>query len=169
MCADRLCLGGANNGHETGSRGFASAAGFSLPQKKNCKPRYFAGNVLVFMSEHPNPMRKEFPIWQYKSTSHIKAYGFCEVNHISTGAFQKWIKRHDKGVLRSLARADSEIKNVLPEGIKPAEEFLPLKQKALRGIESSCPRLKKGFGKKILSVSAFEKQFSQKCSSCLHL
>lgn len=90
---------------------------------------------------------KKFPIRQYKSNSHIKVYDFCEVNHISTDAFQKWIKQYDEGGLRSISRAGSEIKNVLLEGINPAEEFYPLQTKALRGIESSCPRLKKGFGK----------------------
>lgn len=32
------------------------------------------------MSKHQKPLGKEFPIWQYKSNSHIKVYDFCEVN-----------------------------------------------------------------------------------------
>ena len=74
------------------------------------------------MSKHLNPLEKEFLIRQYKSNTRIKMRDFCEANHISTGAFQKWIKQYDEGGLEGLARADSEIRNVLPEGINPTEE-----------------------------------------------
>ena len=47
---------------------------------------------------------------------------FCEANHISSGAFQKCIKQYDEDGLEGLARADSEIKDVLPEGIDRTEE-----------------------------------------------
>ncbi|MFQ9811734.1 MAG: helix-turn-helix domain-containing protein [Hominenteromicrobium sp.] len=67
------------------------------------------------MSKHLNPLEKEFLIRQYKSNTRIKMRDFCEANHISTGAFQKWIKQYDEGGLEGLARADSEIKDVLPE------------------------------------------------------
>ena len=65
------------------------------------------------MSKHLNPLEKEFLIRQYKSNTRIKMRDFCEANHISTGAFQKWIKQYDEGGLEGLARADSEIKDVL--------------------------------------------------------
>ena len=74
------------------------------------------------MSKHLNPLEKEFLIRQYKSNTRIKMRDFCEANHISTGAFQKWIKQYDEGGLEGLARADSEIKDVLPEGIDRTEE-----------------------------------------------
>ena len=45
------------------------------------------------MSKHLNPLEKEFLIRQYKSNYRIKMRDFCEANHISTGAFQKWIKQ----------------------------------------------------------------------------
>lgn len=77
---------------------------------------------LVFMSKHLNPLEKEFLIRQYKSNYRIKMSDFCEANRISTGAFQKWIKQYDEGGLEGLARADSEIKDVLPEGIDRTEE-----------------------------------------------
>mgnify|MGYP000609315512 CR=1 FL=1 len=63
------------------------------------------------MSKHLNPLEKEFLIRQYKSNTRIKMRDFCEANHISTGAFQKWIKQYDEGGLEGLARADSEIKD----------------------------------------------------------
>ena len=74
------------------------------------------------MSKHLNPLEKEFLIRQYKSNYRIKMRDFCEANHISTGSFQKWIKQYDEGGLEGLARADSEIKDVLPEGIDRTEE-----------------------------------------------
>ena len=74
------------------------------------------------MSKHLNPLEKEFLIRQYKSNTRIKMRDFCEANRISTGSFQKWIKQYDEGGLEGLARADSEIKDVLPEGIDRTEE-----------------------------------------------
>ena len=76
------------------------------------KGEYSTGRELVFMSKHLNPLEKEFLIRQYKSNYRIKMSDFCEANHISTGAFQKWIKQYDEGGLEGLARADSEIKEL---------------------------------------------------------
>ena len=70
------------------------------------------------MGKHLNPLEKEFLIRQYKSNPRLKMRDFCEAHSISTGAFQKWIKQYDEGGLEGLARADSEIKEVLPEGIE---------------------------------------------------
>ena len=94
------------------------------------------------MSKHLNPLEKEFLIRQYKSNNRIKMSDFCEANHISTGAFQKWIKQYDEGGLEGLARADSEIKDVLPEGIDRTEESYKREILKLR-IENE--RLKKNY------------------------
>ena len=61
-------------------------------------------------------MEKEFLIRQYRSNPHIKMRDFCEANHISDGAFKKWLKQYEEGGLEGLARADAEIGEVLPEG-----------------------------------------------------
>ena len=94
------------------------------------------------MSKHLNPLEKEFLIRQYKSNTRIKMRDFCEANRISTGAFQKWIKQYDEGGLEGLARADSEIKDVLPEGIDRTEESYKREILKLR-IENE--RLKKNY------------------------
>ena len=47
---------------------------------------------------------------------------YCEKVGVSTGAFQKWLKQYEENGLDGLARADAEIKSVLPEGIDPTEE-----------------------------------------------
>lgn len=106
------------------------------------KGEYSTGRELVFMSKHLNPLEKEFLIRQYKSNYRIKMSDFCEANHISTGAFQKWIKQYDEGGLEGLARADSEIKDVLPEGIDRTEESYKREILKLR-IENE--RLKKNY------------------------
>lgn len=74
------------------------------------------------MSKHLNPLEKEFLIRQYRSNPRIKMSDFCEANHVSTGAFQKWMKQYEEGGIEGLARADAEIKDVLPEGIDRTEE-----------------------------------------------
>ena len=104
-----------------------------------CTERFF-GSPDVFCLV--NPLEKEFLIRQYKSNTRIKMRDFCEANHISTGAFQKWIKQYDEGGLEGLARADSEIKDVLPEGIDRTEESYKREILKLR-IENE--RLKKNY------------------------
>ena len=74
------------------------------------------------MAKHMNPLEKEFLIRQYKGNPTIKMSEFCDRNHVSTGAFQKWIKQYDAGGLEGLARADAEIGDVLPEGVDRTEE-----------------------------------------------
>lgn len=90
------------------------------------------------MFKHLNPLEKEFLIRQYKSNYRIKMSDFCEANHISTGAFQKWIKQYDEGGLKGLARADSEIKDVLPEGIDRTEESYKREILKLRTENERC-------------------------------
>lgn len=74
------------------------------------------------VSKHLNPLEKEFLIRQYRSNPRIKMSEFCEANHVSTGAFQKWMTQYEEGGIEGLARADAEIKDVLPEGIDRTEE-----------------------------------------------
>lgn len=75
------------------------------------------------MGKHLNPLEKEFLIRQYKSNPRLKMGDFCETNSISVGAFQKWMKQYNEWGLEGLARADSEIREILPEGIDRTEEF----------------------------------------------
>ena len=94
------------------------------------------------MSKHLNPLEKEFLIRQYRSNPRIKMNDFCEANHVSTGAFQKWMKQYEEGGIEGLARADAEIKDVLPEGIDHTEEAYKREILKLR-IENE--RLKKNY------------------------
>lgn len=94
------------------------------------------------MAKHLNPLEKEFLIRQYKSNQRIKMQDFCETHSISTGAFKKWIKQYEEGGLEGLARADSMIKEVLPEGIDRTEEAYKREILKLR-IENE--RLKKNY------------------------
>ena len=94
------------------------------------------------MSKHLNPLEKEFLIRQYRSNPRIKMNDFCEANHVSTGAFQKWMKQYEEGGIEGLARADAEIKDVLPEGIDRTEEAYKREILKLR-IENE--RLKKNY------------------------
>ena len=94
------------------------------------------------MGKHLNPLEKEFLIRQYKSNLRLKMSDFCDVNNISITSFQKWIKQYDEGGLEGLARADKEIKDVLPEGIDRTEESYKREILKLR-IENE--RLKKNY------------------------
>jgi len=73
------------------------------------------------MAQHLNPLQKEFLIHQYERSA-VKLNEFCIANNISDSAFKKWIKQYKEGGLEGLARADLEIKEVLPEGIERTEE-----------------------------------------------
>ena len=64
------------------------------------------------------------------------------MNHISDGAFKKWLKQYEEGGLEGLARADAEIREVLPEGIDRTEEAYKREILKLR-IENE--RLKKNY------------------------
>ena len=92
------------------------------------------------MSKHLNPLEKEFLIRQFKGNPRIKIGDFCEANHISVGSLQKWIKQYDEGGLEGLARADAQVKEVLPEGIDRTEEAY--KREILR-LRIENERLKK--------------------------
>lgn len=94
------------------------------------------------MSKHLNPLEKEFLIRQYKSNPQLKMQTFCETHNITSGSFKKWLKQYEEGGLEGLARADSEIKEVLPEGIDRTEESYKREILKLR-IENE--RLKKNY------------------------
>ena len=90
---------------------------------------------------HYNPLQKEFLIHQYQR-SQSKMNDFCEANNVSISAFKKWNKQYYEGGLEGLARADSEIKDVLPEGVECSEEAYKREIIKLR-IENE--RLKKNY------------------------
>lgn len=94
------------------------------------------------MAKHLNPLEKEFLIRQYKSNQKIKLSDFCSANHISDSAFKKWLKQYDEGGLEGLARADAEIREVLPEGVDKTEESY--KREILR-LRIENERLKKNY------------------------
>ena len=94
------------------------------------------------MSKHLNPLEKEFLIRQYRSNPRIKLSDFCDANHVSDGAFKTWLKQYEEGGLEGLARADAEIRDVLPEGIDRTEEAYKREILKLR-IENE--RLKKNY------------------------
>ena len=86
------------------------------------KDEYSTRRENVFMGKHLNPLEKEFLIRKYKSNPRLKMTDFCIANDISISSFPKWLKQYNEGGLEGLARADSKIKDVLPEGIDRTEE-----------------------------------------------
>ncbi len=98
------------------------------------------------MAKHLNPLEKEFLIRQFKSNPRIKLTDFCTANHVSDSAFKKWLQQYNEGGLEGLARADAEIREVLPEGIDRTEEAYKREILKLR-IENE--RLKKSYAVQI--------------------
>ena len=94
------------------------------------------------MAKHLNPLEKEFLIHQYKSNSKIKLGDYCDMHNISDTSFKKWLRQYDEGGLEGLARADAEIREILPEGIDRTEEAYKREILKLR-IENE--RLKKSY------------------------
>lgn len=94
------------------------------------------------MAKHLNPLQKEFLIHKYKSNPDIKLGDFCRTNGFSEAAFKTWLKRYNEGGLEGLARADAEIKEVLPEGVDRTEESY--KREILR-LRIENERLKKNY------------------------
>ena len=74
------------------------------------------------MARHLNPLEKEFLIKQYKSNPTVKLNDFCDKVGVSNTAFKKWLKQYDEGGIEGLARADAEIKEILPDGVDRTEE-----------------------------------------------
>ena len=91
---------------------------------------------------HLNPLEKEVLIKRYKSNQTVKMQDFCITNNVSISAFKKWLKQYEENGLEGLARADSTIPDVLPEGIDRTEEAYKREILKLR-IENE--RLKKNY------------------------
>jgi transposase-like protein len=94
------------------------------------------------MAKHLNPLQKEFLVQKYKSNPQIKIREFCDANSISDTSLKKWLRQYEEGGLEGLARADAEIREVLPEGIDRTEESYKREILKLR-IENE--RLKKSY------------------------
>jgi transposase-like protein len=94
------------------------------------------------MGKHFNPLEKEFLICQYKRNTQIKLSDFCTVNNVSDAAFRKWLKQYETGGIEALARADSTVPDVLPEGVDRTEESY--KREILR-LRIENERLKKNY------------------------
>lgn len=91
---------------------------------------------------HLNPLEKEVLIKRYKSNQTVKIQDFCTTNNVSITAFKKWLKQYEENGLEGLARADSTIPDILPEGIDRTEEAYKREILKLR-IENE--RLKKNY------------------------
>ncbi len=94
------------------------------------------------MGKHLNPLEKEFLVKQYKSNPTVKMSDFCRANNVSDAALRKWIKQYDEGGIEGLARADAEIKEILPEGIDRTEEAY---KKEILKLRIENERLKKNY------------------------
>ena len=94
------------------------------------------------MAKHLNPLEKEFLIKRYKSNMTIKLRDLCINNDISITAFKKWIKQYEEGGIEGLARADSTIPDILPEGIDRTEESY---KKEIMKLRIENERLKKNY------------------------
>lgn len=94
------------------------------------------------MSKHLNPLEKEFLIRRYRSNQRISIQDFCKNNGITETSLRKWMKQYDEGGLEGLARASSETKEVLPEGVDRTEESY--KREILR-LRIENERLKKSY------------------------
>lgn len=74
------------------------------------------------MAKYLNPLEKEFLVRKYRNNPGVRLSEFCTVNNVSDTAFRKWLGQYEEGGLEGLARNDSEIREVLPEGIDRTEE-----------------------------------------------
>ena len=97
---------------------------------------------VYLMSKHLNPLEKEFLIRQYKSNLTIKPADFCKANGISYSSLKKWIQQYEESGIEGLARADAEIKDILPEGIDRTEESY---KKEILKLRIENERLKKNY------------------------
>lgn len=75
----------------------------------------------TFMANHKNPLEKELLIKMYKNSTY-KLSEFCTLNNVSDSAFKKWLTQYEQDGLEGLARADKDLKDVLPIGIDKTEE-----------------------------------------------
>ena len=101
----------------------------------------------LIMARHLDPLEKEFPIKRFKASPDMKVGDFCDAVGVSDTAFKKWLKQYDEQGIEGLARADSALGDVLPEGIDRTEENYKREILKLR-IENE--RLKKNYTVKTL-------------------
>lgn len=94
------------------------------------------------MARHLNPLEKEFLIRRYRSNRRISIKDFCVINGVTEASLKKWMRQYDEVGLEGLARADAEVKEVLPEGVDRTEESYKREILKLR-IENE--RLKKNY------------------------
>ena len=94
------------------------------------------------MAKHLNPLEKEFLIRKYRNNPSVKLREFCTVNNVSDTSFRKWLKQYEEGGLEGIARADKEVREVLPEGIERTEEAY--KREIIR-LRVENERLKKNY------------------------
>lgn len=99
------------------------------------------------MAKHLDPLEKEFLIKRFKASPGVKVNDFCESVGVSDTAFKKWLKQYDEQGIEGLARADSTVPDVLPDGIERTEENYKREILKLR-IENE--RLKKNYTVKTL-------------------
>ena len=125
---------------------FVLKRGCSPNEKTNCGGSHTSGlfyrKGVYQMSKHLNPLEKEFLIRQFKNNPTIKLTEFCSMHGISDTAFRKWIKQYEEAGIEGLARADAEIKDILPESIDRTEEAY--KKEILR-LRIENERLKKNY------------------------
>lgn len=122
-------------------RGVAPTGGINKIGRHFIIGHFYQKGVNI-MGKHLNPLEKEFLIRHYRSNRRIKLSDFCDANNVSEGALKKWFKQYDEGGLEGLARADAEIREVLPEGVDRTEESYKREILKLR-IENE--RLKKNY------------------------
>ncbi len=93
------------------------------------------------MGKHLNPLEKELLVRQFKS-SRRTAKEFAAVNNINEQSIKKWVKQYEEGGLEGLARADADIRSIVPNGFDRTEESYKREILKLR-IENE--RLKKSY------------------------
>ena len=94
------------------------------------------------MAKQLNPLQKEFLILRYRKSVGVKLTDFCKANGVSTSSFTRWKTLYNNGGLDALARADSTIKSILPEGVDPTEEAY---RREILKLRIELERLKKNY------------------------
>lgn len=93
------------------------------------------------MAKHLNPLEKEFLLHRYKS-GRSTSKEFAAANNITEQSLKKWLKQYEEGGLEGLARADADIRSVIPDGFDRTEESY--KREILR-LRIENERLKKSY------------------------
>ena len=98
----------------------AEQTGGNRRPERDTLPIYLKGET--FMAKHLNPLEKEFLIRQYKSNRRVSINEFCEANHLTVPSLKRWMKQYEEGGIEGLARADAEVKAIVPDGFDRTEE-----------------------------------------------